>query len=130
MIMRSLDDHKGEDIVIIPLQGKSTLADFMVIVSGQSSRHVVSMAEHVEARLKQCGIHLLGKAGMGQADWVLLDTADVIVHIFRPETRAYYDLERMWSLERISAHDQQEDPHHHPREDLAHNDTNYQHACS
>ena len=72
------------------------MADFMVIASGSSSRQLLSMADHLDMRLKKAGILVLGKEGVTQADWVLIDTADVIVHLFRPEVREFYSLERMW----------------------------------
>jgi len=72
------------------------MADFMVIASGNSSRQVAAMADHLERALKQNSIDILGKEGVGQADWVLLDTAEVIVHLFRPEVREFYQLEKMW----------------------------------
>ena len=72
------------------------MADYMIIASGSSSRQIVSMADHLDMRLKKAGIEVLGKEGVTQADWVLLDTADVIVHLFRPEVREFYALERMW----------------------------------
>lgn len=72
------------------------MADFMVIASGNSSRQVAAMADHLERALKQNNIDILGKEGVGQADWVLLDTAEVIVHLFRPEVREFYQLEKMW----------------------------------
>ena len=96
-MLQSLDDNKGSDIVSIPLEGKSSIADFMVIASGGSSRQVAALAEHLEVKLKRSGVHILGKEGLAQADWVLLDTAEVIVHLFRPEVRDFYSLERMWN---------------------------------
>ena len=96
MVLQSLDDNKGTDIVSISLDGKSSIADFMVIASGSSSRQVAALAEHLEVKLKRAGVPILGKEGISQADWVLLDTAEVIVHLFRPEVREFYDLERMW----------------------------------
>ena len=97
LVTSSLDDDKAEDIVAIPLGGKSSMADFMVIASGRSSRQVASMAEHLEFRLKKAGVEILGLEGMRQADWVLIDANDVIVHLFRPEVRQFYGLERMWA---------------------------------
>ena len=94
---QSLDDDKGMDIVTIPLAGKSTIADYMIIGTGASSRQVAAMADHIEFKLKKAGIAIMGKEGIQQADWVLLDTAEVIVHIFRPEVRDFYALERMWT---------------------------------
>ena len=96
MITTSLDADKAENIITIPLEGKSSMADYMVIASGTSSRQVAAMAEHVEFKLKQDGVGLLGLEGMRQADWVLLDANDVIVHLFRPEVREFYGLENMW----------------------------------
>lgn len=97
LVRQSLDDDKGMNIVTIPLAGKSTIADYMIIATGASSRQVASMADHIEFKLKKAGIAIMGKEGMQQADWVLLDTAEVIVHIFRPEVRDFYALERMWT---------------------------------
>ena len=99
LISTSLDSDKAENIVTIPLAGKSSMADYMVIASGSSSRQVAAMAEHVEFKLKQAGIDLLGLEGLRQADWVLIDANDVIVHLFRPEVRDFYGLERMWTSE-------------------------------
>jgi ribosome-associated protein len=96
LITTSLDDDKAENILTIPLQGKSAMADYMVVASGASSRQVAAMAEHLEFKLKQAKVDILGLEGLRQADWVLLDANDVIVHIFRPEVRDFYGLERMW----------------------------------
>ena len=96
LITSSLNADKAKNILTIPLQGKSSMADYMVIASGTSSRQVASMAEHIEFNLKRAGVSLLGLEGMRQADWVLLDANDVIVHLFRPEVRDFYRLERMW----------------------------------
>ena len=96
LVTSSLNTDKAENIQTIPLHGKSSMADYMVIASGSSSRHVTAMAEHIEFKLKQAGVNLLGLEGMRQADWVLLDANDVIVHLFRPEVRDFYGLERMW----------------------------------
>jgi len=97
LITTSLDDNKAENILTIPLQGKSAMADYMVVASGTSSRQVAAMAEHLEFKLKQEKVDILGLEGLRQADWVLLDANDVIVHIFRPEVRDFYGLERMWA---------------------------------
>ena len=98
LVLQSLEDDKGQDILTIPLHGKSAMADYMVIASGTSTRQVAAMAEKLEFKLKQAGIGVFGKEGARQADWVLLDTADVIVHLFRPEVREFYALERMWQV--------------------------------
>ena len=97
MITTSLKDDKAENILAIPLDGKSAMADYMVVASGTSSRQVAAMAEHLEFKLKQKKVDILGLEGLRQADWVLIDANDVIVHIFRPEVREFYGLERMWT---------------------------------
>ena len=97
MVTSSLNSDKAEDVLSIPLGGKSSVADYMVIASGTSSRQVAAMAEHLEFRLKQAGVEILGLEGMRQADWVLIDANDVIIHLFRPEVREFYGLERMWA---------------------------------
>ena len=97
LITTSLDDDKAENILTIPLQGKSAMADYMVVASGTSTRQVAAMAEHIELKLKQDKIAILGLEGLRQADWVLIDANDVIVHLFRPEVREFYGLERMWA---------------------------------
>ena len=98
-IVKALDDDKAEDIVTIDLEGRSSLADALVIATGRSSRHVASIAEHLARKLKDAGYGTRPVNGAGQSDWVLVDAGDVIVHIFRPEVRSYYDLEGMWSVE-------------------------------
>ena len=97
LITTSLDDDKAENILTIPLRGKSAMADYMVVASGVSSRRVAAMAEHIEFKLKQNKIAILGLEGLRQADWVLIDANDVVVHLFRPEVREFYGLERMWA---------------------------------
>lgn len=96
LILKSLDDDKAEDIVQIDLRGKSAIGDYMVVCSGRSSRQVAAIAEKLIDRLK----HDLGRAsrteGKETGDWVLIDTGDVIVHVFRPEVRDFYQLEKMW----------------------------------
>ncbi len=95
-VLKSLDDNKAEDVVQIDLRGKSEMGDFMVIASGQSSRQVSSMSEKLTDTLKQ-DFGILSKVeGRTTGDWVLIDTGDVIVHIFRPEVREFYQLEKMW----------------------------------
>jgi len=95
--LQALDDEKGEDILSIPLGNTSSIADYIVIASGTSSRKVLSMAQNLEVKLKKAGVTILGREGVEQADWVLLDACDVIVHLFKPEVREFYGLERMWS---------------------------------
>jgi ribosome-associated protein len=97
-ILVSLDDDKAENIVTINLEGRSALCDAAVIASGRSSRHVGAMADHLARKLKEGGYGTRPISGQGQGDWVLVDAGDVIVHLFRPEVRDYYDLEGMWSV--------------------------------
>lgn len=97
-IVASLEDDKAEDIVTIDLTGRSSLCDAAVVASGRSSRHVMSIADHLARRLKEEGYGTRPVSGAPQGDWVLVDAGDVIVHIFRPEVRDYYDLEGMWSV--------------------------------
>ena len=88
---------KAEDSVAIDLSGKSSIADYMVVTSGRSQRHVSAVAEHVVKDLKDAGAAHIRVEGMRQGDWVLIDAGDVIVHVFRPEVRIFYNLEKMWS---------------------------------
>ena len=97
-IIASLEGDKAEAIVTIDLQGRSSLCDAAVIASGRSSRHVMAIAEHLARRLKEQGYGTRPVTGAGQGDWVLVDAGDVIVHVFRPEVRDYYDLEGMWNV--------------------------------
>lgn len=95
-VLKSLNDDKGEDIVQIDLRGKSEIGDFMVIASGRSTRQVTSMAEKLADRVKQEFGIISKTEGKDTGDWVLIDTGDIIVHIFRPEVREFYQLEKMW----------------------------------
>jgi ribosome-associated protein len=101
-ILSSLDDDKAEEIVTIDLGGRSSLCDALVVASGRSARHVASTAEHLARRLKEAGYGAARVEGLPQADWVLVDAGDVIVHLFRPEVRDYYDIEGMWSVDEAS----------------------------
>jgi ribosome-associated protein len=95
-IIASLEDDKAEDIVAIPLRGKSSMADHMVVCSGRSSRQVAAISEKLTDRLKhEFGI-ICKVEGKDQGDWVLIDAGDVVVHVFRPEVREFYQLEKMW----------------------------------
>ena len=91
---------KAEDCVSIDLAGKSSIADVMVVASGRSQRHVAAVAEHLVKDLEQAGVPQLRTEGLRQGDWVLIDAGDVIVHVFRPEVREHYNLEKMWSAGR------------------------------
>lgn len=96
-VIQFLEDHKALDMVVIPLEGKSSLADYLVVASGSSQRHIRSMAEGLASSLKTAHGLLAALEGAPQCDWVLLDASSVIVHLFRPEVRAFYNLEKIWS---------------------------------
>jgi ribosome-associated protein len=96
LILHQLDEDQAADIISIPLAGVSTIADFMVIASGRSSRHVAAIADKISSRIKQEGLGFPRLEGLPTADWVLIDAGDVVVHLFRPEVRSFYNLERMW----------------------------------
>jgi ribosome-associated protein len=91
-----LDDGKAEDIVTLDLQGKSDIADYMLVATANSTRQVAALAQHLVEGIKTAGHPKPGVEGLKHGDWVLVDAGDVIVHLFRPETRAYYNLEKMW----------------------------------
>lgn len=99
LVMHQLDDDQAQEIVSIPLEGKSTVADYMVIASGRSTRQVASIAQKLAEKVKQAGYGPVRIEGLPAADWVLIDAGDVVVHLFRPEVRSFYNLERMWSFE-------------------------------
>jgi ribosome-associated protein len=98
LVLSSLDDDQALEVVSIPLEGKSNIADHMVIASGRSTRQVASMATKLAERIKQQFSKSVRIEGLPAADWVLIDADDVIVHLFRPEVRSFYNLERMWSF--------------------------------
>jgi len=98
LVLQSLDDDQAQDIVTIPLEGKSSIADFLVVASGRSSRQVTAMAQKLAERIKQAGHGSPRLEGLPAADWVLVDADDVIIHLFRPEVRSFYNLERMWAF--------------------------------
>ena len=99
LVLRSLDDDQAQEVVTIPLTGKSSIADHMVIASGRSTRQVASMAQKLTERIKRELGRSVRIEGLPIADWVLIDAEDVIVHLFRPEVRSFYNLERMWAFE-------------------------------
>lgn len=103
LVQLSLEDDKADDIVVIELADKSSIADFMVIASGRSQRQVGAMAEHLREKLKAAGLHGVAAEGMERCDWVLIDSGDVIVHLFRPEVRTFYNLEKMWGVDLVPA---------------------------
>ena len=98
LVLQSLDDDQAQEVVTIPLAGKSSMADHMVIASGRSTRQVAAMAQKLAERVKKGGFGHCRIEGLPAADWVLIDAGDVIVHLFRPEVRAFYNLERMWTF--------------------------------
>ena len=98
LILHQLDEDQAQETISIPLAGKSSIADHMVIASGRSTRHVSAIAEKLAQRIKQEAGRSVRVEGLPNADWVLLDAGDVIVHLFRPEVRSFYNLERMWSF--------------------------------
>jgi ribosome-associated protein len=98
LVLKSLDDDQALEVVSIPLAGKSAIADHMVIASGRSTRQVASMATKLAQKIKQEYHRIVRIEGLPTADWVLIDADDVIVHLFRPEVRSFYNLERMWAF--------------------------------
>ncbi len=98
LVLSSLDDDQAQDVVSIPLEGKSSIADYMVIASGRSTRQVAAMAQKLSERIKKAGQPPARIEGLPAADWVLIDAGDVVVHLFRPEVRSFYNLERMWAF--------------------------------
>ena len=99
IVENSLDDDKAQAVTVINLSGKSSIADYMVIASGTSSRQVAAIADHLVERLKAAGETHINTDGKSQGDWVLIDIGDVIVHVFRPEVREFYNLEKMWGVD-------------------------------
>ena len=97
IVLARLDDMKAEDTVTIDLRGKSSIADYMIVTTGRANRHVGAIAENVVKGLGEVGLKGVHIEGLPNCDWVLIDTGDVIVHVFRPEVRTFYSLEKMWS---------------------------------
>nr|WP_082348102.1 ribosome silencing factor [Croceibacterium atlanticum] len=98
LVLDQLDEDQAQDVVSIPLEGKSSIADHMVIATGRSTRQVAAMAHKLAERLKKEGFGSPRVEGLPAADWVLIDSGDVVVHLFRPEVRSFYNLERMWGV--------------------------------
>ena len=98
LVLQQLDDDQAQDVVSIPLEGKSSIADHMIIASGRSTRQVASIAQKLAEKIKQAGFGPVKLEGLPAADWVLLDAGDIVVHLFRPEVRSFYNLERMWAF--------------------------------
>lgn len=101
-LLTKLDDDKAQDIVLIDLRGKSPMADSMIVASGRSHRHVGALADHLLRTLKEQGLGRAKVEGLPHCDWVLIDAGDVIVHLFRPEVRMFYNIEKIWAVD--SAH--------------------------
>jgi ribosome-associated protein len=97
LILSRLDDMKAEETVTIDLRGKSAFSDYMIVTTGRANRHVGAIAENVAKGLKENGIKSIHVEGLPNCDWVLIDSGDVIVHVFRPEVREFYNLERLWT---------------------------------
>jgi ribosome-associated protein len=97
LVLSRLDDMKAEETITIDLRGKSAFSDYMVVTSGRANRHVGAIAENVVKALKEAGIKTIHVEGLPNCDWVLIDTGDVILHVFRPEVREFYNLERLWT---------------------------------
>ena len=97
MILSRLDDMKAEETITIDLRGKSAFSDYMIVTSGRANRHVGAIAENVTKTLKENGIKNIHVEGLSNCDWVLIDSGDVVVHVFRPEVREFYNLERLWT---------------------------------
>ncbi len=98
LVLHELDENQAQDVVTIDLEGKSSIADHMVIASGRSTRQVAAIATKLAGKIKQSGFGPVKIEGLPAADWVLLDAGDVVLHIFRPEVRSFYNLERMWAF--------------------------------
>jgi ribosome-associated protein len=99
LVLNRLDEDKAQDVVFIDLKGKSAVADGLIVASGRSHRHVGAMADHLLRTLKDEGYGKVRVEGMPHCDWVLIDAGDVIVHLFRPEVRAFYNIEKIWAVE-------------------------------
>jgi ribosome-associated protein len=99
MILTRLDEDKAQDIVMIDLKDKSSVADIMIVASGRSHRHVGALADHLLRALKEAGHGKARVEGLPHCDWVLIDAGDVIIHLFRPEVRSFYNIEKIWSVE-------------------------------
>jgi len=101
-VLTSLEEAKAEDLVSIDITGKSTLGDYMVVASGRSSRHVGAIAERLMDDLKEKGVRDVRVEGLKNCDWVLVDTGDLIIHLFQPEVRTFYNLEKMWQADQLA----------------------------
>lgn len=98
LVLEQLDEDQAQDVISVPLEGKSSIADHMVIASGRSTRQVASIAQKLAEEIKRAGHGPVRLEGLPAADWVLVDAGDVVIHLFRPEVRSFYNLERMWAF--------------------------------
>ena len=98
LVKKSLDEDKAEKIVTLSLKGMTDIADYMLIANGSSRRHVGSMADHIQRKFKSTGLKTIKAEGLDNCDWVLIDAGEIIVHLFRPEVRDFYNLDKMWTL--------------------------------
>ncbi len=97
VVLASLEDDKAEEILALDVRGKSSFADMLIVASGRSARHVGALADHVTRKLKEMGVTNVNVEGLPHCDWVLVDAGDVVVHLFRPEVRAFYNIEKIWA---------------------------------
>lgn len=97
VVLASLEDDKAEDILALDVRGKTSFADMLIVASGRSARHVGALADHVMQKLKEAGVSDVNIEGLPHCDWVLVDAGDVVVHLFRPEVRSFYNIEKIWS---------------------------------
>jgi ribosome-associated protein len=97
VVLTSLEDDKAEEILAIDIRGKSSFADMLIVASGRSARHVGALADHVMRKLKESGVKDVRLEGVPHCDWVLVDAGDVVVHLFRPEVRSFYNIEKIWA---------------------------------
>ncbi len=102
LVQNALEDMKARDVVVLDVNGKSSVTDYMVVASGTSKRHVISVAQEVVDKVKQAGMRPVGVEGEAVGDWILVDLGDVIVHVMMPDARSFYDIERLWSFDAAS----------------------------
>lgn len=107
LVERALDDMKADDVMVIDLRGRTSLADAMIIATGRVNRHVSAISDSIADALKSAGTPALRIEGQPACDWVLIDTGDIIVHVFRPEVRQFYNLEKMWGADRPTEQSEQ-----------------------
>lgn len=99
LVQSALEDMKARDVAILDVRGKSSVTDYMVVASGTSKRHVMSVAQEVVDKAKQAGNKPVGVEGEAVGDWILVDLGDIVVHVMMPDARSFYDIERLWRFE-------------------------------